>query len=236
MSRFARYVPILKYHRVGPFRGDHVPTVSAEAFERQLQLIRRFGYRVLTLAEVAAYLEQGRLPPRRSLALTFDDGCEEVATVAWPILKRYGFPATVFVTPGEIGLPGFMSWAQVQDVAADSFEIGSHTVHHTYLPLAAPERMREEIVASKRLLEERLERAVDWISYPIGGYTPEVQRVACEAGYRLACTTNRTAARNGVDRFALRRIKMTDRDAHPLLFLAKVCGYYDVFRTLKRPS
>lgn len=236
MTRFSRYVPILKYHRVRSFRGDHVPTVSPEAFERQLGLIKRFGYRVLSFAELAGHLERGGPPPKHSLALTFDDGCEEVATVAWPILKRFGFPAIVFVTPGEVGLPGFMNWEQVKAVASDGVEIGSHTVHHTYLPLATPERMREEVVTSKRLLEDQLGRAVEWFSYPVGGYTADVQRLVREAGYRLACTTNRVAVRNGFDLFALRRIKMTDRDAHPLLFLAKICGYYDAFRTLKQPS
>ena len=236
MSRWSYYLPILGYHRVGLFKGDHVPTVSAQAFERQLAWLSRWQYRVVGLEAVVACLEQGRPLPRRTTVITFDDGYEETCTVAWPLLKRFGFPATVFVTPGEVGLPGFATWAQVQAMAQDGMTIGGHTMHHSYLPLVPPERLPEELADSKRAIEERIRRPVQFLSYPIGGFTSEAQRIAQEAGYLAACTTNRAASRRAIDRWALRRIKITDRDAHPLPLRAKLSGYYDLFRRLKRPG
>ena len=236
MNRWSYHVPILDYHRVGVFKGDHVPTVSAEAFERQLRWIARWRYRVVGLEEIVRGLEQGAPMPRRTTAITFDDGYEETYTIAWPLLKRFGFPAIVFVTPGEVGLPGFATWEQVQAMAQDGMTIGSHTMHHSYLPLLQPDRLPEELIHSKQVLEERIRRPVQFLSYPIGGYTPEAQRVAQQAGYLAACTTNRAASRHTLDRFALRRIKITDRDAQPLLLRAKLSGYYDLFRQLKQPS
>ncbi|MBI4343136.1 MAG: polysaccharide deacetylase family protein [Candidatus Omnitrophica bacterium] len=236
MSRWSYHLPILGYHRVGLFKGDHVPTVSAEAFERQLAWLSRRRYRVVGLEEVVACLEPGRAVPRRTTVITFDDGYEETHAVAWPLLKRFGFPATVFVTPSEVGLPGFATWEQVRAMAQDGMTIGSHTMHHSYLPLVPPERLPEELQDSKRTIEERIQRPVQFLSYPIGGFTPEVLRVAREAGYLAACTTNRAASLETVDRFALRRIKITDRDAHPLLLRAKLSGYYDLFRRLKQPQ
>ena len=236
MTRWSYHLPILGYHRVGVYRADHVPTISEEAFRRQLSWLARFRYRVLSLDDVADRLEGGRPLPRRSAAITFDDGYEETYTMAWPLLKRFGFPAAVFVAPAEVGCPGFATWEQLVEMARDAFTIGSHTVHHSYLPLVSEERAREEIVQSKQLIEARLGRPVRYLSYPIGGFTPAAQALAREAGYRAACTTNRAASRAGLDRYALRRIKMTERDAHPLLLLAKVSGYYDLFRRLKQPS
>ena len=236
MSRWSYHLPILGYHRVGVYRADHVPTISEEAFERQLAWLARLRVRVLSLDELADGLEGGRPLPRRSVAITFDDGYEETCTVAWPLLKRFGFPAAVFVAPAEVGCPGFATWEQLVGMAQDAFTIGSHTVHHSYLPLVSEERVREELVQSKQLIEARLGRPVRYLSYPIGGFTPAAQALAREAGYRAACTTNRTASRAGLDRYALRRIKMTERDAHPLALLAKVSGYYDLFRRLKQPS
>ena len=236
MNRWSYYVPILGYHRVGPFKGDHVPTVSAEAFERQLHWIARWRYRVVGLEEIVRALEGAAPMPRRTAIITFDDGYEETHTIAWPLLKRFGFPATVFVTPGEVGLPGFATWEQVRAMAQDGITIGSHTMHHSYLPLLQPDRLPEELIRSKQVLEEQIQRPVQFLSYPIGGFVPEAQRIAKEAGYLAACTTNRAASRRALDRFALRRVKITDRDAHPLLLRVKLSGYYDLFRQLKQPS
>ena len=235
MSRWSYHIPILGYHRVGRHRADHVPTVSAEAFERQLTLVARGGYRVLSFDEIAGLLDRGERLPRRSLSITFDDGYEETSTVAWPLLKRFGFSAAVFVSPGEVGAPGFATWEQINAMAKDGMIIGSHTMHHSYLPAVNEERLSEELEQSKRIIEERIGRSVRYLSYPIGGFTPRAQAVAKAAGYRIACTTNRALSRAGVDRYALRRVKMTDRDVLPLSFWVKASGYYDLFRQLKQP-
>jgi len=229
-------VPILSYHRVGEPKGDHVPTVSPESFEQQLAFMARHRYRVLSLAELVDRMEHGQPIGRSSVAMTFDDGYEETASVAAPLLRRFGFCATVFVTPTEIGLPGFMTWDQLQAVVQDGFAVGSHTLHHTYLPLASSQQVTQELVESKQTLERRLGRPIELLSYPIGGFTPEIQAIAKASGYRAACTTNRARSRMARDLFALRRIKMTERDRHPILLWAKLSGYYDLFRRLEHPS
>ena len=236
MRRVGYHLPILGYHRVGAIKGDHVPTVSPQAFERQLAFLARHRYRVLALEELVGILDRGDPLPRHGAVITFDDGYEETHTIAWPILKRFGFPATVFITPAEVGLPGFVSWEQVTAMARDGIAIGSHTMHHAYLPLVRDERLQEEVAESKRVIEQHIGGPVHFISYPVGGFTPQVQALVKQAGYRGACTTNRTLTRDVIDRYALRRVKVTERDAHPLLFWAKVSGYYDVFRQLKEPA
>ena len=236
MRQWRYHVPILGYHRVGPFVGDHVPTVSPESFERQLRFLARFRYGVISLDEVANRLERGESIPRRRVVITFDDGYEETHRIAWPLLKQFGFPAATFLMPGEVGRPGFVTWAQATEMARDGMTIGSHTMTHTFLPLADTARLTEEIMGSKRLIEAQVGQAVRYLSYPVGGFTADVQRVVREAGYRAACTTNRAWPRAAMDRFALRRVKITERDGHPLIFWAKVSGYYDAFRRLEQPA
>ena len=174
--------------------------------------------------------------PRQSVVITFDDGYEDNCTLAWPILKRFGFPAIVFVTPSEVGTRGFATWEQLTRMATNGFAIGSHTMHHAYIPETSEARLPEELAESKRVIEARIGRRVDFLSYPIGGYTPAAQAVAREAGYRAACTTNRGTSFAMTDRYALRRVKMTERDRHPLLLRAKLSGYYNLFRKLKQPG
>ena len=236
MSRFGYHLPILGYHRVGPLRDDHVPTVSAQAFERQLAFLARYRYRVLTLHDVIQRLDRGEPMPRHSMVITFDDGYEETHTVAWPLLKRFKFPATVFITPAEVGSPGFITWEQVTELSRNGVTIGSHTMHHSYIPLVSDDRLPEELVESKHVIEQRIDHPVQFISYPVGGFTPRAQAIVKQAGYLAACTTNRAFSRSPIDRYALRRVKVTERDANPLLFWAKVSGYYDLFRQLKQPS
>ena len=236
MNRWPYHVPILGYHRVGARKGDHVPTVSAEAFERQLISLARWRVRVVELREIVQALDEERSLPRPSAAITFDDGYEETCRIAWPLLKRFGFPSTVFITPTEIGLPGFLTWDQAAALAQDGCSIGSHTMRHSYVPRISEEHLWEELAGSKRAIEERIGRPVDFLSYPVGGFTLQAQAVAKEAGYLGACTTNRIVAGRWVDRYALRRVKVTERDRYRCIFFAKLSGYYDVFRRLKHPG
>ncbi len=235
MSRWSYYLPILGYHRIGDARADHVPTVSAEAFRRQLAFLARHRYRVLSLEDVAARLDRGEPLPRRSTVITFDDGYEETCTVAWPLLKRLEFPATVFVTPGEVATPGFATWEQLIAMSNGGMSVGSHTMHHSYIPTVPADRLPEEVVESKRVIEERIGRPVRLFSYPVGGFTMEARALVERSGYLAACTTNRASPVRGLDRFALRRVKITERDTHPLSLQVKLSGYYDLFRRLKQP-
>lgn len=236
MRQWSYYTPILAYHRVGELKGDHVPTVSAQTFERHLAFLARYRYQVIKLETLAATLEHGQPMPRHTAIITFDDGYEETHRVAWPLLKRFGLAATIFVTPAEVGLPGFVTWQQLQELASDGMTIGSHTLHHSYLPLVEEAQLSQELGESKQLIETHVGQSVELLSYPVGGFTPFVQGVAQQIGYRAACTTNRYAPSAPIDRYGLRRIKVTERDANPLMFLAKVSGYYDLFRQLREPS
>ena len=228
-------IPILAYHRIGQPQADHVPTVTPGHFERHLAFLARHRYQVLDFGEVAECLINGQSFPRHSAVITFDDGYEGTASLAAISLRRFGFHATVFVTPGEVGLPGFMTWEQVRALAQDGFTVGSHTMHHAYLPVLSAERIRQELTESKRALEDQLKQPVPWLSYPVGGFTAEIQAAAKAAGYRAACTTNRGTSKLARDLFAIRRVKMTERDT-PLSLWVKLSGYYDVFRVIEQPA
>ena len=235
MAWWSYYLPILAYHRIGNLKDDHVPTVSPEVFESHLRWLTRSVYRSLSLEALLDHLDRQAQWPRRSVVITFDDGYEETASIAGPLLKRFQVPAILFVASAEVGRPGFITWAQAQALAEAGVSFGSHTMHHSYLPALDPARFPEELVESKRTIEQRIGRPVQFLSYPVGGFTPQVQAAAKDAGYRAACTTNRLSDQRGVDRYALRRIKMTDRDVSPWSFFAKISGYYDGFRQLRTP-
>ncbi len=95
----AHNVPVLMYHHVSPV--DGMITTSPSNFEHQLQWLRRRGYRALTADEFAGHLE-GRPVPPKSILLTFDDGYLDNYVYAWPLLKKYGYHAVVFLVTSWI--------------------------------------------------------------------------------------------------------------------------------------
>ncbi len=108
-----RPLRVLMYHRVlDPGAATCSPSlVSATpaAFEEQVRLLAR-RYRVLSLDEVVDSFRRQRPLPPRAVLVTFDDGCADFGEIAWPILRRYRVPATVFVPTAYPGCPERSFW------------------------------------------------------------------------------------------------------------------------------
>jgi peptidoglycan/xylan/chitin deacetylase (PgdA/CDA1 family) len=175
---------ILMYHRLSdelPLdREEWVYTVPPAWFVEQVDRLRERTAPVVALAT----LTDGRYPDR-SVVLTFDDGCDTDATVALPVLKAAGFPATFFLNPALLGSPGRMSWEQVEALLEAGMEVGSHGLDHTLLDELSDEELQRQLEGSKEMLEGRLGRAVEALSLPGGSGGRRAVRIAFASGYRL---------------------------------------------------
>jgi peptidoglycan/xylan/chitin deacetylase (PgdA/CDA1 family) len=204
-GRSNTWVPILAYHRVVDTPPRHDPAencVTVATFESHLQWLVANGYSSIPLAAVGHTLDRGGgIPvPRRSVVVTFDDGYQDNYDFAWPLLKRYGFTATIFLVSDAIGgyndfdaeLPGepvpMLSWEQVREMRSAGIAFGSHTCSH---PISLTEldddRLRHELAESKSTLERSLNAPVDQLSYPHDQLDSRVEAAVEAAGYRLAC-------------------------------------------------
>jgi peptidoglycan/xylan/chitin deacetylase (PgdA/CDA1 family) len=112
--------------------------------------------------------------------------------------------------------------------------VGSHTLHHFYLPDFPGEVQVREIVESKKAIEYHLGMPAYYLAYPIGGFNEDVKKVAREAGYRLAFTTNRGHGRYNRDFFELKRIRSKDAD-NDFVMWVKLTGYYNLLRKPQKP-
>ncbi|MGO4272787.1 polysaccharide deacetylase family protein, partial [Paenibacillus sp. TAF58] len=126
-------IPVLNYHSIGVEPGNTY-VLHPDMFARQMDYLSAHHFTPLTLGDFELIIEKKQPSPERPVLLTFDDGYANNAEVALPILQRHGFPATLFLSPGFIGQPGYLSWPQVQELSAAGWEIAPHSMTHPHLP------------------------------------------------------------------------------------------------------
>jgi peptidoglycan/xylan/chitin deacetylase (PgdA/CDA1 family) len=191
-------VPILCYHRFGTGGGNKM-TVSAANFSAQLDWLDRNGYRVIRLADLAAYLRGEQALPRRSVVITIDDGYESTHRVAYPLLRKHGFPATVFVYTDFIGAGDALNWAQLQELSASGLiEIQAHSKSHRNLIERGADETEElyrqaldaETRVPRELLERKLAEPVKHFALPFGDANEAVLASLTRQSYALAVTVN----------------------------------------------
>lgn len=225
-------LPIAMYHSVAPsVPAENRLVVSARTFERQMQFLRDHRYNVLTLEQAASAIREKNIPPR-AIVLTFDDGNEDNYIYAFPVLKKYSFPATVFLIVSEIGKPGRLNWGQIKEMQASGLiSFGSHTMTHPFLEtISSDETLAMEISRSRQLLEQELGRPVRTFSYPCGRFTERVKSFVQDAGYSSAVVTNPGSSCPDDDIFALKRLRISENAANMFIFWAETSGYYNFLR------
>ena len=196
-------VPVLTYHKLTRNGTPDAMTVREADFEAQMRFLRENGYRVIPLDDLFEFLRFRRQIPARSVVITFDDGWRSVYDIAWPILKKYGYPATLFVyTDLIVGSRETLSWEQVRELSRDGLDIQCHSKTHRYLGRKERkesfrdyfEAVRKEIVESSRILRKHTGREVKYLAYPYGDTNAFVVAMLRREGYRLALTVERESS------------------------------------------
>ncbi|NOR19677.1 MAG: polysaccharide deacetylase family protein, partial [Xanthomonadales bacterium] len=125
---------VFMYHRFGE---DKHPTTSIrlEQFRQQLEYLREDGFNVIPLPDLMAFLTRKQSLPEKAVVITMDDAYRSIYQVAYPLLKEYGYPFTVFVSsdPVDRGLPDYLSWEQIREMAKTGVKFANHGAEHTYL-------------------------------------------------------------------------------------------------------
>lgn len=220
-------VPVLMYHSIDGRHKETKLSVSPESFERQMAFLRTHRYNVVGLDTVARYLQKKEPIPPKTVAITFDDGFYNNYQYAYPILKKYGIPATVFMITDNIGKPGWLGMAELKEMADSGLiTVGSHTVSHPWLPSLGTKALTRELVQSKETLERALGKEVDDLCYPMGAHDDRVERLSAQSGYHCAVATNPGKRAPSDDIFAIKRIKISRTSDNLFVFWLETSGYY----------
>ncbi len=182
-------IPILMYHQISEINNPWC--VSPKDFTEQMLYLHENGYQTINLNELKAGIDKELETDKKLVVITFDDAREGVFTQAYPILKKFGFTATIYVVPQwvesdkikpvnlglanlKMNLPeqenysGFLSWEELKQLSEEKFEIGSHTYSHQNLTKLNEMGVVKELDSAKDEIEKNIEAEVNHLSYPFG--------------------------------------------------------------------
>lgn len=217
------------YHKIGKRPdGALVPHhyVGTARFERQVRALTRFG---LTTTTLEALTQSGE-PLKRAISLTFDDGYQNFATEAAPILARYHQTATVFIVTSLVGLNNawdieigdqpepLMDVETIRKLSQEGIEFGSHSATHARLAQVDQNVALVEITDSKKALTDLLSKPVEVFCYPYGSHNEGVRKQVEGSGYKLACSVEKGWNHQTTDPYRLKRINVRSDTSTPILF------------------
>jgi peptidoglycan/xylan/chitin deacetylase (PgdA/CDA1 family) len=207
-------VIIFCYHRLVDKVRYPGTEITPAAFEAQMKELKDRGITVISMQDLLAWKRGEKNIPPRCAVVTFDDGWKSQYEVAWPIMKKYGYPFTMFlytegVRGGSLGGGEAITWEQLADMRDNGVDIQAHSATHqdlreghtimlastggkrTKTKLTGPQYeqwMQNEVVGSKQLLEQRLGIKVNCFAVPFGNYNQHVKDIARNAGYEAMFT------------------------------------------------
>jgi peptidoglycan/xylan/chitin deacetylase (PgdA/CDA1 family) len=242
-------VPILMYHLVAPAaprRFDKYTIITRE-FAWQMAWLSRRGYSAVTIETLLALRQSPTGLPRRTVAITFDDGFAALIDEALPILERHGFLATFYLVAGfpdnratwlsregREALP-LMTWEDARRLREAGHTIGSHGLTHAKLAEVGVERSRDELVQSRDVIGDRIGVRPTHLAYPHGSYDADTQRLAAESGYSSATTVDARRSSISDDPFALPRVPINGGEGR-LDFIVRLATGAPVAGVMNRAS
>ena len=222
--------PVLMYHYVEDTKlaKKDKRIVTPESFEKQMRFLKVNDYNVISLEDFSELLKEKKEAPRNTVVITFDDGHLDNYEIAYPILKKYGLKATMFVIVDYLNEPNFMTEEQIREMSSSGLiTIGSHTLTEPHLPsLTDKDRLGREIYRSKKKLEDILDRPVNCFSYPIGGINEEIRQMVIDAGYAVAVATSPGLKYPNDDPFAIKRVRISENSKNLFVFWFETSGLY----------
>ncbi|MEH7652103.1 polysaccharide deacetylase family protein [Bacillus safensis] len=199
-------LPILMYHSISSGNSLRVPK---NEFASHMKWLKDNDYVTLSPEEAYRVFTTNSKPSKKSVLITFDDGYTDNYTKAFPVLKQYGMKATIFMIEQSIGCPNHLTDEQMDEMMAHGISIESHTIHHLELNRLSKQQQEEELKGSKTFFDQRFSQRTRMVSYPVGRYNEETLKLAKEAGYQMAVTTEPGHAKKDQGMMSLHRVRIS---------------------------
>lgn len=209
------------YHRFGD---DRFPStnIDLEKFEQQLMFLRDNDFQVYNLSDALDQLGDQQASAKVAV-ITIDDAFKSFYTKGWPLLKRYGFSATLYVNTETVGASDYMDWDEIREVQSQGIEIGNHSHSHSYFlnDFKASEFIRD-LELSHQAFKEGMNEVPKTYAYPYGEWNQEMAGILDSLGYSHAAAQNSGIIYKQSDRFHLPRFPMSNTFADMKAFKEKL--------------
>ncbi len=167
--------------------------VNPEQFEMQMEYLRN-NYDVVSLDTILNSIKEGKDLPKKPVAITFDDGYYSVYQNAYPVLKKYRFPAVVFITTGYVQKQKplnriqlkMLGWNEIKEMSNNDVTIGAHTITHPNLEQVDLETAKKEILGSREEIEQNIGKDVRYFASPYGKENEEIVSLIKSIGFDYA--------------------------------------------------
>lgn len=203
-------IPIFLYHHIvkeeSEIQYDYMQTTE-KTFEEQIRGLENLGYHFISYQDLIDYNNGQKKLYKKSCVLTFDDGCKDIYTNAYPILQKYNIPFTMFVVTNAVGADGCVSWEELKEMQDSGLAlIASHSTNHTEFNKLSVAETLENVDSSYKALEENLgEQKTKIFTYPYGLYSQEQLEPLKEEGYVINLTDNKINKSKDLNLYGLHR-------------------------------
>lgn len=242
-------IPVIMYHRVIRDKsegGVHGIYVTESQFEKHLKYLKQKGFETITFKDLLNNKYKDRFNKgKKQIILTFDDGYTDNYNYAFPLLKKYGFKCVIYLlshlnyNKWDVEVKenpehkfDLMDMSMIKEMEEYGIEFGGHTKTHPKLATLPIEIAQEEILTSKKVLEEKLGHALISFAYPYGNLNEDVKKTVKNSGYNFAVATDSGDISFSEDLFQIRRIGIFSTNNF-FTFKRKVSGKYN-FIKIKR--
>ena len=226
---------VLLYHSVSSgvkFDPRGLFTINPQIFEKQMRILaNNKSISLVSLSDCLKPISNNSL----AVTVTFDDGYKDNLYAVAPIMQKYRIPFTVFVSTSFIqnGTPDFLTKGELQELSMlPGVSIGSHGATHTRFTKLSKSELRDELISSKRYLEDITCKEVTAISYPHGSVDSNVKNAVILAGYKIGACSRFDINNEFVDPFLLSRTTILSKDTNKV-YLQKLNGAWDWYKWIQ---
>jgi peptidoglycan/xylan/chitin deacetylase (PgdA/CDA1 family) len=238
-------VTVFIYHRFGDNRYPST-NVDTERFREQMAYLKANDYKVIPLAEMVTALKDKKPLPHKAAVITIDDGYRTVYNEAWPVLRSFGFPFTVFLytRATEEDWGDHLSWEQVLEMQAAGVDFQDHGYAHHRMADRPPGLddaeyrawIRWDLRKSGTILTGRLGAPPRYLALPYGEYNRTVLEEAAKLGYQAIFSQDPGSVSEGTDPLLIPREPILGRDWSTIGHFKKVLERVDLPFTSMDPA
>ena len=197
-------IPVLMYHKIGDDK-DNDAVIREDLFREQMKFLKDNGYNPLTMDQLYDYVVNGTAVPEKPVVLTFDDGYADTYSIVYPIMKEYGFAATVFINPGDVGTR--LTWDQIREMHKNGITISNHGFQHIEMGQLSEAKQIENITKAQEALAKEVGiKDNHWFCYPYGDKNEFTDAATKKAGIKMSMAMKSGWAHTGDNPYNILRV------------------------------